>query len=141
MTKERQQCDTRSTNTMTESPRVHSEAACLRNPPQESQKLTYERPLMSDISKRPLPTPRSLSKHAASGATPSQAWDYQQVYPASYPEQSTQVSSLYQIHLLSLEVRRGEYWGLGVFLLQYIPLLKIRKILHYNCLNMYSWVV
>ena len=101
MTKERQQCDTRSTNRMTESPRVHSEAACLRNPPQESRKLTYERPLMSDISKRPLPTPRSLSKHAASGTTPSQAWDYQQVYPASYPEQSTQVSSLYQIHSLS----------------------------------------
>ena len=30
------------------------------------------------------------------------------------------------------EVRRGKYWGLGVFLLEYFPLVKIRKPLHYN---------
>ena len=34
------------------------------------------------------------------------------------------------------EVRRGEYWGLGVFLLQYFPLVKMWKIFHYNCMNM-----
>ena len=36
------------------------------------------------------------------------------------------------------EVRRGEYWGFGVFLLQYFPLIKIGKPLHYNCINMFS---
>ena len=30
---------------------------------------------------------------------------------------------------------------LGVFLLQYFPLVKMWKILHYTCINMYSWVV
>ena len=30
------------------------------------------------------------------------------------------------------EVRRGKYWGLGVFLLQYFPLVKIWMPLHYN---------
>ena len=34
------------------------------------------------------------------------------------------------------EVRRGEYWWLGVFLLQYFPLVKIWKLLHYDCINM-----
>ena len=34
------------------------------------------------------------------------------------------------------EVRRGEYLGLGVFLLQYFPLVKILTLLHYNCINM-----
>ena len=29
------------------------------------------------------------------------------------------------LHVLSPEVRRGKYWGLGVFLLQYFPLAKI----------------
>ena len=33
------------------------------------------------------------------------------------------------------EVRRGEYWGLDIFLLQYFPLVKI---LHYNCINMFG---
>ena len=33
------------------------------------------------------------------------------------------------------EVRRGEYSGLGVFLLQYFPLVNIWKILQYNCIN------
>ena len=28
------------------------------------------------------------------------------------------------------EVRRGEYWGLGVFLLHYFPLVNIMKMLH-----------
>ena len=32
------------------------------------------------------------------------------------------------------EVRRGKYWGLGVFLLQYFP--QYMKILHYNCTDM-----
>ena len=31
------------------------------------------------------------------------------------------------------EVRRGEYWVVGVFLMPYFPLVKI---LHYNCINM-----
>ena len=34
-----------------------------------------------------------------------------------------------------LEVRRGEDLGLGVFLLQYLPLVKIRKLLYYNCMK------
>ena len=34
------------------------------------------------------------------------------------------------------EVRRGKYRGVGVFLLQYFLLVKIRNILHYNCINM-----
>ena len=34
------------------------------------------------------------------------------------------------------EVRRGEYRGLGVFLLQYFPLVKTWKLLHYKCINM-----
>ena len=37
----------------------------------------------------------------------------------------------------SPEVRRGKYWGLGVFLLQYFPLVKIWKLLHYNCI---TWI-
>ena len=36
-----------------------------------------------------------------------------------------------------LGVRREEYWGLGVFLLQYFSLFKMWKLLHYNCINMY----
>ena len=36
----------------------------------------------------------------------------------------------------SPEVRRGKYWGLGAFLLQYFPIVKIWKILYYNCINM-----
>ena len=32
--------------------------------------------------------------------------------------------------------RRGEYWGLGVFLLQYFPLVKMGKLLHYKFINM-----
>ena len=35
------------------------------------------------------------------------------------------------------EVRRGDYWGLGVFLLQYFPLVKMWTLLHYNCISMY----
>ena len=34
------------------------------------------------------------------------------------------------------EVRRRKYLGLGVFLLQYCPLVKIYIILHHNCVNM-----
>ena len=34
------------------------------------------------------------------------------------------------------EVRRGEYWGLGAFLLPYFPLVKKLNILHYDCMNM-----
>ena len=34
------------------------------------------------------------------------------------------------------EVRREEYWGLGVFLLQYFLLVKIRKLLHYIFIKM-----
>ena len=34
------------------------------------------------------------------------------------------------------EVRRGEYWGLDVFLLQFFTLVNIRKILHYYCMDM-----
>ena len=30
-------------------------------------------------------------------------------------------------------VRRGEYWGLGVFLL--LPLVNVWKLLHLNCIN------
>ena len=33
------------------------------------------------------------------------------------------------------EVRRGKYWGLEVFLLQYFPHVKIGRLLHYNCIN------
>ena len=33
------------------------------------------------------------------------------------------------------EMRR-EYWELGVILLQYFPLVKICKLMHYNCINM-----
>ena len=40
------------------------------------------------------------------------------------------------------EVRRGEYLGLGVFLLQYFPLVKILKLLHCICNeHEYDWVV
>ena len=34
------------------------------------------------------------------------------------------------------EVRRGEYWGLGVFLLQYLPLDNNMKMLDHNCIDM-----
>ena len=40
-----------------------------------------------------------------------------------------------------LKVRRGEYWGLGVFLLQYFALVKMLKILHYNCINIHVHIV
>ena len=36
----------------------------------------------------------------------------------------------------TLEVRTGEYCGLGVFLLQYSPLVNILKLLCYYCINM-----
>ena len=36
----------------------------------------------------------------------------------------------------SPEVRRGKYWALGVFLLQYFPLVSICKILQDNCTDM-----
>ena len=40
------------------------------------------------------------------------------------------------------EVGRGKYWGLGVFLFQYFPLVNIWTIFHYNCIkHEYSWVV
>ena len=35
------------------------------------------------------------------------------------------------------EVRRGEYLELGVFLLQYFSLVKMREMLHYYCINMH----
>ena len=34
------------------------------------------------------------------------------------------------------EVRKGKYWGLSVFLLQYSPLVKICKLQYYNCINL-----
>ena len=34
------------------------------------------------------------------------------------------------------ETDRSEYWELGVFLLQYFPLVKICKLMHFNCINM-----
>ena len=40
-----------------------------------------------------------------------------------------------------LEVRRREYWGLGVFLLQYFPLVRIGKLLHYDGIKMKNSLV
>ena len=59
--------------------------------------------------------------------------------PASGLETTTPVFLTRRLRPLghpTLEVRRGEYWRLGVFLLQYFPLVKIWKLLHYNCINM-----
>ena len=39
-------------------------------------------------------------------------------------------------HLQPTGSEEREYWGLGIFLLQYFPLVKIEKLLHYNSINM-----
>ena len=44
--------------------------------------------------------------------------------------------TMIQLFYCPLEVRRGEYCGLGVFLLQYSSLVKIWKLLHYDCISM-----
>ena len=46
--------------------------------------------------------------------------------PVGISEPSCNVKALKEMYVYyPMEVRRGEYWGLGLFLLQYFPLVKV----------------